>query len=334
VSKTLKMLPYNRVVSRLTRVAIVTLACNLVVILWGAVVRATGSGAGCGSHWPLCNGVVVPQEASVATLIELTHRITSGLALVMVVALAVACWRGLPKGHAARRAAFAALVLIVLEAAIGAGLVLFKLVGSNATAARAAYMGMHLAVTFFLLGSLALVALWSHEAPRLRGDRRVGSLFAVACGGLLVVAASGAVAALGDTLFPAGSLAAGLRQDLSPASHFLLRLRVLHPLLAVGVAAYLLFLPQLVKAPRLGRAPRRLGSAVSALALAQLAVGAANLGLLAPVALQLVHLLLADLLWIAVVLFGAAALADPRPSLVASAAAREIAERGRAVRAT
>ncbi|HXT52361.1 MAG TPA: hypothetical protein VN811_15065, partial [Thermoanaerobaculia bacterium] len=109
---------------------------------------------------------------------------------------------------------------------------------------------------------------------------------------------------------------------------------VMHPLLAVGVAAYLLFLPQLVRAPRLGRAPRRLGSAVSLLALVQLAVGAANLGLLAPVALQLIHLLLADLLWIAVVLFGAAALADPRPSLVATAAAREIAERGRAVRAT
>jgi heme a synthase len=330
----LASVPYNPAVSRLTRFAVWTLACNLVVVLWGALVRATGSGAGCGSHWPLCNGVVVPQKPSVGTLIELTHRATSGLALVMVLALAVACWRVLPKGHAARRAAFAALVLIVVEAGIGAGLVLFELVGSNASAARAAYMGMHLAVTFLLLGSLALTAWWSHEAPRLRPDRRVSSLLAVACGGLLVVAASGAVAALGDTLFPAGSLAAGLRQDLSPASHFLLRLRVLHPLLAVGVAAYLLFLPQLVRAPRLGRTPRRLGSAVSLLALVQLAVGAANLGLLAPVALQLLHLLLADLLWIAVVLFGAAALADPRPSLVATAAAREIAERGRAIRVT
>jgi len=113
-----------------------------------------------------------------------------------------------------------------------------------------------------------------------------------------------------------------------------LRLRVLHPLLAVAVAAYLLFLPNLARAPRLGRTPRRLGSAVSLLALVQLAVGAANLGLLAPVALQLVHLLLADLLWIAVVLFGAAALADPRPALLATAAARELAERGRPLRAT
>jgi heme a synthase len=321
-------------VSRLTRFAVLTLGCNLLVILWGAVVRATGSGAGCGSHWPLCNGVVVPQAPSVATLVELTHRITSGMALVMVIVLTVACWRVLPRGHAARWAAMAALVLIVVEALIGAGLVLFKLVGSNASAGRAAYMGMHLAVTFFLLGSLALTAWWADEAPRLRGDRRVAGLLAVAGGGLLLVAASGAVAALGDTLFPASSLVAGVRQDLSPASHFLLRLRVLHPLLAVAVAAYLLFLPQLVRAPRLGRTPRKLGTAVSLLALVQLAVGAANLGLLAPVALQLLHLLLADLLWISVVLFGAAALADPRPSLVASAAARELTERGRAIRVT
>jgi heme a synthase len=279
----------------------------------------------------LCNGVVVPTKPSVATLVELTHRVTSGLALVMVVVLAVACWRALPRGHGARRAAMTSLVLIVVEALIGAGLVLFELVGSNASAARAAYMGMHLAVTFFLLGALALTGWWVDGAPRLRGDRRVSGLLAIAGGGLLLVAASGAVAALGDTLFPAGSLAAGVRQDLSPASHFLLRLRVLHPLLAVAVAAYLLFLPQLVRAARLGRTPRKLGTAVSLLALVQLAVGAANLGLLAPVALQLLHLLLADLLWISVVLFGAAALADPRPSLVATAAARELAERGRAI---
>ncbi len=326
--------PYNPSVSRLARFAVSTLGCNVLVVLWGAVVRATGSGAGCGSHWPLCNGVVVPQGPTTATLIELTHRLTSGVALVMVLMLAVACWRTLPRGHAARRASNAALVLIIAEAAIGAGLVLLDLVGSNASVARAAYMGLHLAVTFFLLGSLALTAWWVDSTPRLRGDRRVATLLAVAGGGLLLVASSGAIAALGDTLFPAGSLAAGVQQDLSPASHFLLRLRVLHPLLAVAVAAYLLFLPQLVRAPRMGRAPRKLGSAVSLLALVQLAVGAANLGLLAPVALQLLHLLLADLLWIGVVLFGAAALADPRPSLVAAAAAGKAAERRRAWRAS
>ena len=315
--------------SRLTRFALWTIACNLVVVLWGAVVRATGSGAGCGSHWPLCNGEVVPRSPSVATLVELTHRLTSGVALLMVVALTVWCFRDFPGRHMARRAAAASLVLIFAEAGIGAGLVLLELVGENASVARAAYMGLHLAVTFFLLGSLALTAWWSAGSAAPRADRRVGSLLAIAAAALLLVAASGAVAALGDTLFPASSLAAGMRQDAEAGSHFLLRLRVLHPLLAVAAVAYVLFLPQLARATKLGRVPRRLGGFMSLLALLQLAVGAANLGLLAPVWLQLVHLLIADLLWISLVLFGAAALADPRPSLVAAAAAHEMAERRR-----
>lgn len=314
------------------RFALWTIACNLLVVLWGAVVRATGSGAGCGSHWPLCNGEVVPRAPSVATLVELTHRVTSGVALVMVVALAVGCFRTFPRRHPSRRSAAASLVLILAEAGIGAGLVLLELVGENASVARAAYMGLHLAVTFFLLGSLALTAWWATGAPPPRFDRRVVSLLALGGAALLLVAASGAVAALGDTLFPASSLAEGVRQDAAAGSHFLLRLRVVHPLLATATAAYLLFLPQLARAAKLGRRPRRLGGAMSLLALLQLAVGAANLGLLAPVWLQLVHLLIADLLWMALVLFGAAALADPRPSLVAAAAAHEIAERERPLR--
>ncbi|HXT20302.1 MAG TPA: COX15/CtaA family protein [Thermoanaerobaculia bacterium] len=320
--------------SRLARFAVGTLACNLLVILWGAVVRATGSGAGCGSHWPLCNGEVVPRSPSLATVIEMTHRATSGLAGLMVIALAVWCFLRLPRRHAARRTAIASLVLVLAEGAVGAGLVLLELVGSNASAARAAYMGAHLVVTFFLLAALALTAWWIDRTPTLRHDRRTAALLALAAVALLVVAASGAVAALGDTLFPAGSLVEGMRQDMSTASHFLLRLRVVHPLLAVTAVAYLLFLPQLVCAARLGKTPRKLGSAISLLALLQLALGAANIGLLAPVALQLLHLLAADLLWIAFVLFGAAALADPRPAVLAAAAAREVAERRRPLRAT
>ncbi len=313
----------------LPRFALATLACNLLVVLWGAVVRATGSGAGCGSHWPLCNGEVVPSAPSGATLIELTHRATSGLALVMVVALAVWCYRTTPSRHPARRAAVAGLLLIVAEAAVGAGLVLFDLVGSDASVARAAYMAVHLVITFLLLAALALTAWWTAGMALPRTGGRVALLLALAAVGLLAVGASGAVAALGDTLFPTGSLAAGLRQDTSGGSHFLLRLRVLHPLLATAVASYLLFLPQLVRAPRLGRLPRRLGSMVAMLALLQVALGAVNLGMLAPVPLQLLHLLVADLLWVTLVLFAAAALADPRPAVLAQAAASELSERRR-----
>src|SRR5829696_8162535 len=104
------------------------LAYNLLVILWGAYVRATGSGAGCGSHWPLCNGEVVPRAAAAQTLIEFTHRATSGLALLAVVALVAWVFQAFPRRHPARKGAASSLVLILTEAAVGAGLVLFELV--------------------------------------------------------------------------------------------------------------------------------------------------------------------------------------------------------------
>jgi heme A synthase len=319
-------------VSRLVRFALWTIACNLLVVLWGAVVRATGSGPGCGSHWPLCNGEVVPRSPTAATLIELTHRATSGLALLMVVALVVWCRRALPPRHPARLAAGASLVLVLLEAAVGAGLVLFQLVGANASLERAVYMAAHLGVTFFLLASLALTAWWAAGAPAPRPRGRAAAWLALAAFALLAVGASGAVAALGDTLFPADSLSAGMRQDFATGSHFLLRLRILHPVLGTAAAGYLLFLPQLVRAARLGRAARRLGSLTSLLALGQVALGSLNLTLLAPMWLQLLHLFVADALWLALVLFAAAALGDPRPSMLAAAAASELAERHRPVR--
>src|SRR5436305_12800991 len=126
---------------RFTRFARFVLAANVAVVLWGTVVRATGSGAGCGSHWPLCNGEMVPRAPRLATVIELSHRLTSGLALLLVVALAVAAFRGRPAGHPARKAAAAAVFFMLSEAAVGAGLVLFRLVADNQSMARAVFMG-------------------------------------------------------------------------------------------------------------------------------------------------------------------------------------------------
>jgi heme A synthase len=129
---------------------------------------------------------------------------------------------------------------------------------------------------------------------------------------LVGVGATGAVAALGDTLYPASSLAEGLRADLSPASSLLLRLRVLHPALAVAAAAVILFAMAALSIPTGDRRGALGRQAVVSLTVVQVAFGFANLLLLAPVWMQLVHLLLADLLWIAVVLAGASALAAPR----------------------
>jgi len=300
-------------VNRLARFAWMVVAWNLVVILWGAFVRATGSGAGCGQHWPLCNGVAVPRDATVATLIEFTHRATSGLALLALLALVVAVWRSRPAGHPARRAAGWSMLFMLTEAGVGAGLVLFELVADNRSMARALFMAVHLANTFLLLGAMTLTARWLEDRPgglSVAGRGGRAAILAALVAGLLVVGVSGAVAALGDTLFPATSLSHALEQDLSPTSHALLRLRVIHPMLATIVALALILV-----APRLsidGDAPERVlgpGARVALLAGLQTALGAVNVLLLAPVWLQIAHLLVADLLWIALVLLGAAALA-------------------------
>lgn len=307
----------------LARFAWAVLAYNVAVIGWGAYVRATGSGAGCGNHWPLCNGDVLPRDPGVATLIEFSHRLTSGVALVAVLVLLVWTFRATPRGHASRRLASWSAIFIAGEAAVGAGLVLFELVADNASMARAMFMVVHLLNTFFLLGALTLTA-WSLARgagqPVVVEGRHV-LITAAGCAGLLLAGASGAVAALGDTLFPARSLAEALAADLSPASHILLRLRVLHPLAAVLAAAAVVMI-----AWRLARgrhpAAARLARAVSGLAALQLALGVANVVLLAPVWLQLAHLLVADALWIAFVLLG----------VEAASVAAELAPAGRSPR--
>ena len=305
--------------SRFSRAAWLVLLYNLAVIAWGAFVRATGSGAGCGRHWPMCNGVVVPRSPSVATLIEFSHRLTSGLDLVLVVALAVWAFRIYPKRHVVRKAAVASVALLLSEALVGAGLVLLELVAHNDSLKRAVALPTHLVNTFFLLAALALTAWWSTVVPasaagpvvRLRGQGAAGGFVAVSLFGTLLLGVTGAVTALGDTLFSAGSLVEGMRQDFSPTAHFLLRLRIWHPSLAVLIGALVALTAGVVWLTRDGRRTQRFAVAVVALFLAQLVAGVTNLLLLVPVWMQLVHLLLADVLWISLVLLAASVVADP-----------------------
>lgn len=305
--------------SRFSRFAWSVLAVNLAVIVWGGFVRASGSGAGCGAHWPLCNGVVVPQDPKVETLIELGHRVTSGLALVAVVALGVWTLRRYPRrtvGESGmRRLAWLAILFIFGEAALGAGLVLLEYVGQNSSGARAVWMAGHLVNTFLLLAILALLAERAHRGPAseelpVKGVP-AGTIAGLAprwlellsLAALLFTAVTGAIAALGDTLFPAGTLAEGIAQDLSPTAHFLLQLRVLHPMVAIGAGILWIHLAQTIRSAvpagaRAGFWSRALIGTVAG----QFAVGLATLAFLAPVPLQLLHLLCADLVWICAVL--------------------------------
>ncbi|HWA77585.1 MAG TPA: COX15/CtaA family protein [Polyangiaceae bacterium] len=297
--------------------ALSVLVFTLVVILFGAVVRITGSGAGCGQHWPTCQGEIVHLPRKLATAIELTHRITSGASAILVFWLTVRAFRAFERGSVVRKAAVTASALMVVEALIGAVLVRLALVADNASAARAVVMSLHLVSTSALTASLALAVWWSlPRAAVLAGTARGLLRLTLACAGLVVlVSASGAVTALGDTVYPVrvSALGARIAEVESPSAHFLERLRVVHPILAVGAALALIALATRTSDRGLSRATRGFGKAVLGLSLTQVALGSLNVWLSAPGYLQVLHLLVASLLWLALVLL-AAELAAPRSS--------------------
>ena len=282
------------------RFAWAMVAWNILVVVWGGFVRASGSGAGCGSHWPTCNGEVVPHSPQTTTIIEFTHRLMSGGALIGVVILMWWAFRLFPRGHKVRTLAVASAGLLVLEALLGAGLVLFNYVEKDASVGRVIYLCAHLVNTQLLLAVLALTA-WN-ATDRADGAPPRSGLITAALGFVLVVSMTGVIAALGDTLFPAASLAQGMQQDFSPASSFLVRLRGIHPFLAVGCGVYILALMMRLMKPDQSPGIRSAARWTALLVFTQLCAGAVNIALLAPVWMQLVHLLLADLVWIALVL--------------------------------
>ncbi len=304
------------------------LAYNLLVILWGAYVRATGSGAGCGAHWPLCNGQVIPEAVRAATWIEFTHRVMSGLTLAFAIGLAVWAWRSYNRGSPARLGASLVLFFTVTEALVGAGLVLFSLVEKNASVTRAISVAVHLANTLLLLGAVTLTAWWASggEMPRLRGQGITGLLLVLGLAGIILVSASGAITALGDTLFPSGSLAEGVQQDFLPTAHFLIRLRIYHPVIAVLMGVYVTSVAVLTSTRRPGRLTRRFAIVLVGLFGLQVALGLLNVYLLAPVWLQMVHLLAADLVWIFLVLLSAAALSLPQAQVQVPREAPELSK--------
>jgi protoheme IX farnesyltransferase len=296
----------------LSRYAWGVLVWNALVALFGAYVRATGAGAGCGAHWPTCNGEIIPRAPQVETLIEFTHRATSGLAFLAVLALLILALRTLPKGHPARFGSGLSMFFMITESLVGASLVLFGWTAHNVSAARAVVQMVHLANTYFLLAALTLTAWWaSGGAPlRLRGQGAVGLALLLGFLALLFLGMSGAVTALGDLLFPVRNTLEALERSLTPGEHFLVRLRVLHPLIAVSVGLYVVFAGYLVAHLRPSEKTRLFAHLLAYLYGAQLLAGLANVALKAPVWMQILHLFLAYAVWVLFVLLSAAALAQ------------------------
>lgn len=301
---------------------------SLLVILWGYFLRISESGDGCGTDWPLCHGAVVPAEAHFPTWVEFIHRASSGVVLILVVVLAVWAFRAFPRGHGVRLAAGLALLLTVTESLFGAMLVVFGWVATDISTARIVLRPFHVTNTFALMAALVLVPFWAgrdtRRRPRIQGP---GARLAIpAVLGVLALAWTGSWTGLAATAFPTGTLAQGLGQYLSP-EHLLIYLRVAHPVLALLVVVLLVR-----TALRLGEgyrdpAVRTAAWAIGGLAVAQLLVGSVTVLLLNPTWSRLLHLLLADLLWVAVILAGAAVLAEEQAEEGARAEAPESAGR-------
>ena len=288
----------------LVRYAWAVVGYNVLVILWGALVRATGSGAGCGNHWPLCNGEVIPLSPRLDTVIEFTHRCMTGGATFVVIGLLVWTFRATVKGQAARVMAVASMALLLNEALLGALLVKLGYVTGNQSVGRMVLLSIHLSNTLLLLAALTLTAVmlgsrqaWSDLG--VRGGRKLWAALGLAA--TLVVGVSGSLAALGDTLFPASSLRAAFAQDFAAGSPWLLRLRGIHPVSAMVAAVFVIWL---VKQARSAGAGQR-GAIVLGLLAFQFALGLADVVLLAPVWMQILHLLGADLYWVALVALAA-----------------------------
>lgn len=292
----------------LRRFAWAVLAYFIAVILWGALVRATGSGAGCGDHWPLCNGTVMQHSPRLDTMIEFTHRVTSGISFFSAVGLLIWSFIGTARGHLARSASVAAVVFTLVEAILGALLVKLGLTAQSQSPLRAPYLALHLANTLLLLAALTLTAHFlSRTHGYTRGTVRIvapaGALAAVIA--LLVVGVTGSLAALGDTLFPATSIGSALAQDFSATSTWLVRWRWTHPAIAFVAAVFLIWVLVRGSRPSVHWDNRRLSALVVILLAAQYVLGVLDVVLLAPVWLQVAHLLGADVLWAALVVLTA-----------------------------
>lgn len=289
-----------------TRYAWIFLSYMLGVIVFGAWVRITGSGAGCGAHWPTCHGEIVPLDPTTETIIEYTHRVTAGILGPMVLVLIAWAWKRFGN-HAVFWASIVTMVFIVFESLIGAGLVLAELVADDDSVARAVVISIHLVNTLMLTGSAALVAWWStgKPLPTWSHSGALRWLLLIGLVGLVATSMSGAVTALGDTLFPVQptvgeGLFQTIRDDLSPANHFLVRLRFLHPVIAVVVALYLLALTWVIRLREVTGLTEHWALWTAALVITQTLIGVFNIMLAAPGWIQLIHLLVGQFLWVAV----------------------------------
>jgi heme A synthase len=308
--------------SKFARYAWFVLAYNILVILWGVFLRASKSGDGCGQHWLTCNGEVIPSAPQLKTIIEFSHRITSSLAGVFIIILLVWALKSWFSKQQERKkhllkVVIGSFIFVAIEGLLGAKLVLTGNTAETLTPERPFWMAAHLVNTFILLAFLTLTAWFASGGKKISFKTNTKALLflILAVLGIFLVGISGSIAALSSMIFPSVSLTEGVTKDFSETSHILLRLRVSHPILSVMVGVFLVFLAGWLKSKaKENVSVARWANVLSILILIQFAWGALTLLTLAPIVMQLVHLLLADTIWIVFVLLAASFLAERQAS--------------------
>ncbi|MDJ0496259.1 MAG: COX15/CtaA family protein [Acidimicrobiia bacterium] len=278
---------------------------TVAVVVGGALVRATDSGAGCGESWPICGGQLIPDIGNYHTAIEVSHRLMTGLLGFVLLALFVLVRRDFDKAHRLRRAVFAAGVLLIIESLLGASLVLFGWVEFDASIARLIVVPLHLVNTFLLVGAMTLVAFFASGGLGFRIDtgKRRDQLVLVGLGIVLLIGATGALNALADTLIQSDALAETVPGEVQVTEPVLRKIRTIHPFVSI-IGGLALFMLVRYLAEGAGRTVRLLALGIQGIVWLQFFVGLLNIALEVPLETQLIHLFIADVLWIAVVLLG------------------------------
>lgn len=279
---------------------------TVAVVIGGALVRATDSGAGCGESWPICGGQFIPEIGNYHTAIEVSHRLMTGLLGLVLIALFVLVRRDFAEEHRLRRAVFAAGILLIIESLLGASLVLFGWVEFDASIARLIVVPLHLVNTFLLVGAMTLVAFFASGGRGFRIDtgKRRDQLVLVGLGIVLLIGATGALNALADTLIQSEALADAVPGEVQVTEPVLRQIRSIHPFVAIlgGLSLYMLVRYLATGASGM---VRWLALSIQGIVWAQFVIGLLNIALEVPLETQLIHLLVADVLWIAFVLLGA-----------------------------
>jgi heme A synthase len=274
-------------VRRLRGLALTATVLTFLLVSIGALVRATGSGDAC-PDWPRCHGSLVPRW-EYHVLIEYSHRLTAFLDIVAIAALAVYAWRGFRRERRVAVPAVAAFGLVIVQALLGAIVVWSELEAVNVT--------LHLATAMLLVASLVLatvgaftldVASTGRDGLRTQAWWTAGAVYALLVVGALV-RGEGAGLAFKDWPLMDGTLLPSLGR-VGPAVQFLHR--------GLALVAGVLVLWLAFRARRAERpATARWASIAAGLFAAQVLLGAANVWTGLATWAVVGHVLLASLVW-------------------------------------